>query len=98
VPAGLPEVLSLFPNRPNPFSPETTIAFRMAERGRVMLKVYSVSGRLVRDLIDEEVSAGIHDVSWDGCDETGRRAAAGVYFYQLSAPGIEESRRMILLR
>lgn len=96
--AALPGVLHLFPNQPNPFSEGTRIAFRLPRTDAVKLRIYAVNGRHVRDLLDGEAAAGLHDVSWNGCDDNGRHVAPGVYFYQLIAPGVDESRRMILLR
>jgi flagellar hook assembly protein FlgD len=61
------------------------------------VKIFGVDGRLIRTLADGEAGAGLHELFWDGCDDAGRRAGAGVYFCRLSAPGVEESRRMILL-
>ena len=61
------------------------------------LSVYSPDGRLVRTLLAEQREAGRHAITWDGADEAGRRVPGGAYFYRLRAPGIEESRRMILL-
>lgn len=96
--ASLPKILNLFPNQPNPLSTETKIAFRLPEAGHVELKIYDVSGRLVRTLVSNDHTAGFHSAVWDGRDGSGREVAPGVYFYKLAAPGIEESRRMILLR
>lgn len=87
----------LFQNQPNPFSPETRIEFDLPRAGRVELKVYAVRGRLVRTLVEDRRAAGSHSVRWDGRDEAGRKVASGVYFYNLAAPGINESRKMILL-
>ena len=95
--AHLIKAMRLFQNRPNPFTPVTRIGFELAQAGRVALGVYSVDGRLIRTLVDEERVAGAHEVIWDGCDAKGERMAGGVYFYKLAAPGIAESRRMILL-
>jgi hypothetical protein len=97
VAAALPRILNLFPNQPNPLSSETKIAFRLPEAGHVELKVYEVSGRLVRTLLNGDQEPGLHSAVWNGLDDAGRRVAAGVYFYKLGAPGIAESRRMILL-
>jgi len=96
--ASLPKILNLFPNQPNPLSSETKIAFRLPETGHVELKIYGVSGRLIRTLVSSDQTAGLHSAVWDGLDDTGREVAAGVYFYKLAAPGVKESRRMILLR
>jgi hypothetical protein len=95
--AKLIKALHLFQNQPNPFSPETRIGFELPQAGQVELKIYAPDGRLVRALVTGERSAGRQEVSWDGRDDAGRRAAGGVYFYSLRAPGVEEGRRMIML-
>ena len=57
---------------PNPFNPQTSIAFAWAADGHVGLTVYDVRGRLVRTLMDGATSdAGRHDVVWNGRDEAG---------------------------
>ncbi len=95
--AGLVKAIHLFQNQPNPFSPQTRIDFELPQDGEVKLSVYAPDGRLVRSLVGGKREAGHHSVSWDGRDDAGRRTAGGVYFYSLQAPGIKESRRMILL-
>ncbi len=95
--AALVQAIHLFQNQPNPFSPETRIAFELPEPGTVELRIYGPDGRLVRTLASGEFPAGRQEVRWDGLDDAGKRAASGVYFYSLAAPGIAESRRMILL-
>jgi len=93
-----PDPLHLFQNWPNPFSPGTQIAFDLPVAGRAELLIFDVSGRLVRTLVDEKRPAGLQSVRWDGRDETGRAVASGVYFYSLTAPGVDENRRMILVK
>lgn len=78
-------VNSLSQNAPNPFNPATTVAFSLAEKGRVSLAVYDVNGRLVRVLVDEKREAGPHSVVWDGCNEQGQELASGVYFIRYRA-------------
>ena len=95
--AALVKAMHLFQNQPNPFSPETRITFELPQAGQVELGIYSPDGRLVRTLVTGERPAGRQEVRWDGLDDAGRRAAGGVYFYSLRAPGIADSRRMILL-
>jgi hypothetical protein len=90
--------LHMFQNHPNPFCQETRVAFELPQDGRVKLQVYSADGRLIRKLVDADRSAGSHSVPWDGLDESGRAVPSGVYFYMLAAPGVEESRKMILIR
>jgi hypothetical protein len=91
------KVARLFQNRPNPFSPETGIDFELPQAGHAELRVYGVDGRLILTLVDDTQEAGSHSVIWDGIDDAGQRVPGGIYFYQLIAPGVEESRRMILL-
>jgi hypothetical protein len=96
--AGVIEAVHLFQNEPNPFSPETRIAFELPQQGLAALRVYSAHGRLIRTLLEDALPAGPHAVQWDGRDEAGRPVATGVYFYMLDAPGVSESRKMLLLR
>lgn len=91
------KAIHLFQNQPNPFSPETRIGFDLPAGGDIELSVYSPEGRLVRKLVAGEREAGAHTVVWDGLDDDGRSAGSGVYFYKLRAPGVVESRQMILL-
>lgn len=95
--ATLIDAIHLFQNQPNPFSPETRIGFELPQTGEVELAIYSPDGRLVRTLVTGERPAGPHTVHWDGLNDSGRKVSSGVYFYSLRAPGVEESRRMILL-
>lgn len=95
--AALVKAVHLFQNQPNPFSPQTRIAFDLPRTGPVELAIYGVNGRLVRRLVHDTREAGRHDIAWDGRDDAGEKAGSGVYFYQLTAQGVDESRRMILL-
>ena len=73
---------------PNPFNPQTSIAYTTRQAGRVTMNVYNVSGRLVRTLKqDEYTDAGTHEVSWNGLDNVGRRVPSGVYFVKATVGG-----------
>jgi len=73
---------------PNPFNPQTSIAYTTRAAGRVTMNVYNVSGRLVRTLkVDEYTDAGTHEVSWNGLDNVGRRVPSGVYFVKATVGG-----------
>lgn len=91
--------LVLVQNSPNPFCSVTKIAYDLPERTPVDLRVFDVSGRLVRVLLRGDVKElGIHETHWDGCDDAGRRLAAGVYFYRLDTGTSSHSDRIVLLR
>ena len=84
---------------PNPFNPQTTIAFDLPRQTAVSLRVFDVSGRLVRVLLDGEiVTEGRHETVWNGCDDSGRRVASGTYFYRLEAVEYSETKRMSLVK
>ena len=89
---------ALRPNVPNPFNPRTTVYFDLAQAGPVTVRVYSVSGRLVRTLVSGEMAAGQHQVMWDGIDDAGRSVASGTYLVQLVARDRTDSRSMVLLK
>jgi PKD repeat protein len=77
----VPVRFALGQNNPNPFNPQTTISFDLPEQGAVILRVFDVSGRMVRVLVGGEMhDQGRHDVVWNGRDDTGRRVASGTYF------------------
>jgi len=84
---------------PNPFNPRTTIAFDLPIRGSVSLRVFDMSGRLVRNLIAaEDHTPGRHEVVWNGRDDVGRQVASGTYFYHLEVGQFTETKRMVLVK
>ncbi len=83
-------------NAPNPFGGATTIRFALPAAGPADLAVYDLAGRLVRRLARGQYAAGEHFVTWQGDDEGGRRVAAGVYFYRLTASGRTTTKTMVL--
>ena len=87
----------LLPNYPNPFSDRTTIPYNLAESSPVRLVVYNSLGQLVRDLVDEEQSAGARSTEWDGRNDSGQGAASGMYLYHLEVLEYSEARKMLLL-
>jgi flagellar hook assembly protein FlgD len=65
---------------------------------RVKLVIYDLLGRQIRTLFDRIVTQGNHPVKWDGLDDNGNKAGAGVYFYRLKTEsGFTKTQKMILL-
>ncbi len=85
-------------NVPNPFNPSTTIRYQVGAPGHVDVRVFDVSGRLVRTLVDRSQDAGVYGVRWDGMDDSGRPVASGVYFYRMQTGDFTSTRKMVLLK
>ena len=93
----------LLPNYPNPFNPETWIPYQLAETADVSLKIYDVSGRLVR-----KISVGFKPVGyyltheraayWDGRNGTGESVSSGVYFLQFIAGDFAATQRVVIVK
>jgi hypothetical protein len=99
LPGVQPTGYALHPSYPNPFNPVTTISYDLPVPGTVTLTVYDVAGKRVRTLVAaESLEAGRHQAVWNGRDDTGRFAPAGVYFYRLDADAYSQTRTMSLVK
>jgi subtilisin-like proprotein convertase family protein len=100
VPGGseIPVVFKAYDNYPNPFNPMTNIKFDLPRSGHVELAVYDLAGRLVRELVNEDLGAATHTVRWDGTDQSGRRQASGVYYYRLVTDERTVTKKMTLVK
>lgn len=90
---GIPASFSLLQNYPNPFNPATVIEFNIPKNEFVTLKVYSISGELVKVLLSSNINAGSYKYSFDG---TG--LSSGIYFYQIQSGEFFETKKMILIK
>ncbi len=96
--SGLPESFALYQNFPNPFNPVTTISFDLPTTAEVVVEIYNVLGQLITTKLNTFVSAGSHELAWDGTDDTGRPVSSGVYFARLSTANYSSSIKMSLLK
>jgi len=80
-------------SRPNPFNPETTIAFELARAQRVTLKVYDLAGREITTLVDADLTAGPYRQTFraDGL-------ASGTYLCRLQAGDFTATKKLLLVR
>jgi hypothetical protein len=83
---------------PNPFNPMARIEYAVPIDCKVSIRVYDVQGRLVRSLVDRDISSGYHDVFWDGTDDKGVARGPGVYFCTLSAPHTRKHCKLVLVK
>ena len=95
---GLPAVDYLCQNFPNPFRLSTTIRYALTKECATGVFVFDVQGRRVKTLMRGTQGPGRYSVVWDGCDESGREVASGVYFYRLDTDGRRTVRKMVFAR
>jgi G:T/U-mismatch repair DNA glycosylase len=89
----IPSSYSLSQNYPNPFNPSTVVRFQLSVVSNVVLKVYDVMGREVQTLVNEKLSAGTYEVTFDGSN-----IPSGVYFYKMQTGDFSETKKMILMK
>lgn len=89
----IPTEFVLNQNFPNPFNPTTRIQFGLPEQANVKIEVFSVDGRRVAVLMDENRSAGYHSVQFDAS-----QLSSGVYLYRLQTSSRIITRKMLLVK
>ena len=88
----LPTAFALDQNTPNPFNPETAIAFAVKEKCRVVLKIYDVRGRRVMTLVDKDYAPGFHQATFDAT-----HLPSGTYLYRIQMKDFVAVKKMVLL-
>lgn len=89
----VPDNFKLYQNYPNPFNPETKIKFDVPINEFVNFSVYDITGKLVTNFVNENLSAGTYEVNFSAAN-----LPSGVYFYKLSSSSSNEIRKMILTK
>jgi hypothetical protein len=92
------EGFTLEQNYPNPFNPSTQISFQIPTTEFVQIIAYNSLGQKMRTILSEQLSTGIHQVSWDGKDDNGVELPAGVYYYQMKAGDFQQTRKMLFVK
>ncbi|HTM00513.1 MAG TPA: FlgD immunoglobulin-like domain containing protein, partial [Candidatus Omnitrophota bacterium] len=95
---GVPRVLAISPARPNPFRDGTSVAVSLDQDGPFVVRVFHADGRLVRTLARGPGRAAGFLLTWDGRDDRGRPAGAGIYFIELRSAGRTRVQKAVLLR
>jgi hypothetical protein len=83
---------------PNPFNPKTSIKFQIPQSQMVRIDIFDIQGKIVKILVNDTFMTGNHTVAWNGKNNYGEYAAAGMYFYHLTAGNFSQTKKMILLK
>lgn len=90
----------LLGNYPNPFNPETRIRFEVKKdiKAPAFVYIYNIKGQLVRTLAIRISAKGLHEVLWDGKDESGKVVSSGSYFYKVAIKDYILTGKMTMLK
>ena len=89
----IPDEYSLSQNYPNPFNPSTTIRYQLPASGSVLLAIYNVNGQLVEELVNKQVEAGYHQITWNADNQP-----SGLYLVRITAGDYVSTQKMLLLK
>ena len=90
--------MKVLANYPNPFNPSTVIVYSLDSPSQFSLKIFDISGRLVRVLDSGFRQSGEYSIVWDSRNALGENVPSGVYFCSLNTGAISQTNRMILVR
>jgi hypothetical protein len=97
-PPSAPRVCAFAPVRPNPFRANAALAVSLDQDGPFVVRIFRVDGAAVRTLRFPARPAGSHTITWDGRDDRGRAAAAGLYLFELRFGNRTRVQKAVLLR
>jgi len=96
--AGQPHSFELLPVYPNPFNPSTTVRFRLSRHERAIVRIFDLHGRVVCRLADRQYSSGLHELSWDGRNDSGQPVSSGLYVVRVETADQSRTQKMVLLK
>jgi hypothetical protein len=94
----IPLTTTLYSPKPNPMiNGKTYISFSLAEPSPVKLKIYNISGKLIKTVLNYQMDIGIYDIIWNGKDERAQPVSEGIYFYTLETSKQKFTKKVIVL-
>ncbi len=95
----LPKVpIKFLTNYPNPFNPSTIIKFELSESYQTEVAIYNIRGQLVKVLAKENMTKGVHELTWNGLNESGNTCASGPYIYKVKCDDQIKVNKMLMLK
>jgi len=94
----IPTEYALYQNYPNPFNPVTRINYDIPFSGKVTLIIYNLLGREVTTLVNDLQQPGRYSLIWNGYDKNNRMVSSGLYFYHLTTPEYQKTKKMMLIK
>ena len=94
----IPNQFKVYDAYPNPFNPVTTLRYQLPEANMVTVTIYDMVGREVKTLLNQQQTAGLHGIQWNGTNNLGNTVSAGIYLYQVQSGPYNQINKMILLK
>ena len=94
----IPSQFRLRPNFPNPFNPTTSITFDLPKNDNVVLEIFDLQGRHIVTLVNEQLNAGVHSVTWNGRDQNDILVTSGIYLYTVKTSRFNAARKMAFVK
>ncbi len=94
----LPQKTELIKAYPNPFNPISHLRYGVSDPAHVKLDVYSLRGQLIKNLLDQRMTAGYHTIEWDGTDNGGRPVGSGVYLYRMTTNKTKQIMKILMIK
>ncbi len=95
----IPDNIRIDQNYPNPFNPSTVISYELPKSSKVILTIFDSLGQQIAVLINNnEETAGLHQVTWNGRSTNGQRMSSGIYFYRLTADNSTLTKKMVMMK
>ncbi|MDP2172535.1 MAG: S8 family serine peptidase [Candidatus Cloacimonadaceae bacterium] len=85
-------------NYPNPFNPNTTIAFNLDKSAPVMIEIFNQKGQKIKTLVNSDFPTGNHSIAWNGKDDNGNGVSSGIYYYRMKSGKFSSTRKMVMMK
>ena len=85
-------------NYPNPFNPSTTISYKIANSGNVLIEIFNIKGQKIRTLVDGKYKSGSYSTVWDGINESNIEVSTGIYYCKLKSGNQESVKKLMMLK
>jgi len=92
------DIFGSLSNSPNPFNPSTTVLFQINKTDVVQFKIFNIGGQLVYKSNLGKITAGEHEIYWNGKTNDGRNLSSGMYLYQISSSNSIKTNKMLMLK
>jgi hypothetical protein len=92
-PGGIPAEFKLYNNYPNPFNPVTAFRFDVSANSDVVLQIYDINGRIVKELVRGDLNAGSYRIDWNAANNS-----SGIYFCIFRAGSYMATQKIVLIK